>query len=153
MSKAVIRRAQVSDVPEIERLLENYSQQGIILPRSSSELYNQLPHFFVALLDNQTVGCASLEIFTAELAEVRSLAIEPAHKGQQLGRQLVDAVEAYARELGIKKMMALTYVDQFFHKLGYHTVMMTEFPEKVWGVCVKCPKFHHCDEIPVLKHL
>ena len=153
MSKVSIRHAMVTDVPDIQHLLDSYSKPGILLPRSASEIYSNVCHFFVAVLDDYVVGCASLEIFTAELAEIRSLAIRPEHKGRQIGRQLVDAVEAYAQELGIKKMMALTYVDKFFHKLGYHTAMVTEFPEKVWGVCVKCPKFHQCDEIPVLKHL
>ena len=95
----------------------------------------------------------AIEVFSTELGEVRSLAVDSTYKNQQLGKKLLDAIETYARKLGLTKMMALTYVEGFFHKYGYETVEMTSLPEKVWRVCVKCPKFHNCDEVPVLKNL
>ena len=49
--------------------------------------------------------------------------------------------------------MALTYVVQFFEKLGFNVVEMSELPEKVWGACINCHKFQNCDEIAVLKFL
>ena len=49
--------------------------------------------------------------------------------------------------------MALTYVPDFFARLGYGIVPMNTLPEKVFGVCVTCPKFRACDEIAVVKHL
>jgi len=50
-------------------------------------------------------------------------------------------------------MIALTYVPGFFRKLGYQIVSMESLPEKVFGVCVTCPKFDHCDEIAMQKSL
>ena len=64
-------------------------------------------------------------------------------------QQLID--EARARDLS--RLMALTYVPEFFHKLGFHTVPKATLPEKVWGICVKCYKFYNCDEIAVLRYL
>ena len=58
-----------------------------------------------------------------------------------------------ARGLGLARVMALTYVPEFFHRLGFVTVPKHSLPEKVWGICVKCYKFHNCDEIAVLKQL
>ena len=49
--------------------------------------------------------------------------------------------------------MALTYVPDFFDKLGFKTTAMDTLPEKVFGVCVTCPKFNHCDEIAMVKSL
>ena len=49
--------------------------------------------------------------------------------------------------------MALTYVPGFFEKLGFRIVSMESLPEKVFGVCVICPKFDHCDEIAMVKSL
>ncbi len=151
--EVTIRKAVVTDAEPIQALLKKYSQQELLLPRPLSEIYALIPQFFVAELNNEIIGCAALEVFSEELGEVRSLAVSEKHNGAGLGKCLTNEVENYATMLGLKKMMALTYVDQFFHKLGYETVSMAELPEKVWSVCVKCPKFHHCDEIPVLKYL
>lgn len=145
--------AKVAHADGIAHLLSNYSQQEILLPRSLSEILAQISQFFVIENHTGVIGCVSLEVFTAELGEVRSLAVDPGYKDQHLGEKLLLAVEAYARQLGLSKMMALTYVEGFFHKYGYKTVEMSNLPEKVWRVCVKCPKFHNCDEIPVLKTL
>ncbi|MDX8383339.1 MAG: GNAT family N-acetyltransferase, partial [Ghiorsea sp.] len=32
-------------------------------------------------------------------------------------------------------------------------VAKESLPQKVWTVCVHCPKFSHCDEIAVRKYL
>lgn len=145
--------AKIKHAEGIERLLTNYSQQELLLPRSLSEIVNQIPLFLIIETDDRVIGCVSLEIFTKELGEVRSLAVDPKFKNQQLGKILLSSVEHFARDLGLQKMMALTYVEGFFHKYSYKTVEMTNLPEKVFRVCVKCPKFHNCDEIPVLKTL
>ena len=155
MSDYHIRKASVNDAAAIKTLLDTYSEQALLLPRPMSEIYALIPQFFVAETTSpqRLVGCGALEVFSADLGEIRSLAVDANYAGQGIGQDLLSHVEAYALELGLSRMMALTYVDQFFHKLGYKTVQMKDLPEKVWGVCVKCPKFHHCDEIPVLKLL
>ena len=145
--------ATVVHAKGIAQLLANYSQQEVLLPRSMSEILARISQFFVIENRDGVIGCVALEVFTTELGEVRSLAVDPAYKNKNLGETLLQTIEEYARELGLSKMMALTYVEEFFHKYGYQTVEMSNLPEKVWRVCVKCPKFHNCDEIPVLKHL
>ena len=148
-----VRPALIKDATGIHELLTNYSDQELLLPRSISEILPLIPQFLVIEDQGRIIACVSLEIFSVELGEVRSLAVDPDYKNRQLGAKLLHAVESYARDLGLSKMMALTYVEGFFHKYGYETVEMTSLPEKVWRVCVKCPRFHHCDEIPVLKIL
>ncbi len=148
-----VRTAAAKDAEAIYSLLLNYSDQELLLPRTIGEIYRAIPEFFVAEVDEQVIGCGALEVFTEELGEVRSLAVDPRFQGYQAGRALLDAIEDYAVQLGLRKMMALTYVDGFFHKYGYKTVEMTQLPEKVFRVCVKCPKFNRCDEIAVLKTL
>lgn len=148
-----VRPAIISDVTGIHDLLSNYSDQELLLPRTINEILPLIPQFLVIESQGEIIGCVSLEIFSTELGEVRSLAVNPEYKNQQLGAKLLHSIEDYARQLGLIKMMALTYVEDFFHKYGYETVEMTSLPEKVWRVCVKCPRFHHCDEIPVLKIL
>lgn len=149
----VIRQAAISDVPTIHHLLEIYAAKGNLLPRTFSELYRHLRDFFVIEIDGKVVACAALEIFTEDLGEVRSLVVDEAHERRGLGRLLVERITGEARTIGLKRLMALTYVPSFFHKLDFQTVAMDTLPEKVWGVCVKCYKYNNCDETAVLKEL
>jgi amino-acid N-acetyltransferase len=148
-----VQTAHVGHAEGIHELLTKYSDQEVLLPRAVSEILGLVPQFFVIEDNKRVVACVAIEIFSTDLGEVRSLAVDPSYKRQKLGKLLLQKIEAYARQLGLTKMMALTYVEGFFHKYGYQTVEMTSLPEKVWRVCVKCPKFHNCDEIPVLKIL
>jgi amino-acid N-acetyltransferase len=166
-----VRPAAIGDVPVIHHLLEIYAQQGNLLPRTMSELYRHLRDFFVVEVatgpsldrdprlgpigevDRKVVACGALEIFTEDLGEVRSLVVDDAYKGRGLGRLLVERIVEEARALGLRRIMALTYVPAFFHKLGFVTVPKETLPEKVWSVCVKCYKFNSCDETAVLRQL
>ena len=149
----VIRPAAIADVPDIHNLIELYAAQGNLLPRPMSELYRHLRDFFVIDVAGKVGGCGALEIFTEELGEVRSLVVADEFKGNGLGRLMVERVIEEARNLGLRRLMALTYVPPFFHKLGFQTVPKETLPEKVWGVCVKCYKFNNCDEIAMLLEL
>lgn len=151
--RPLIRPAAIGDVAQIHHLLEVYARQGNLLPRTMSELYRSLRDFFVIELQGKVVACGALEIFTEDLGEIRSLVVDEAHKGRGYGRALVERLIAEARAIGLKRLMALTYVPEFFHKLGFKTVPKDTLPEKVWSVCVKCYKYHRCDEIAVLKEL
>jgi amino-acid N-acetyltransferase len=148
-----IRPAAIHDVPEIHHLLEAYAAQGNLLPRSMSELYRHLRDFFVIEVNGRVAACGALEIFTESLGEVRSLVVADPHQGRGFGRLLVERIVDEAAALGLRRVMALTYVPGFFHKLGFQTVSKDTLPEKVWSVCVKCYKYNNCDEIAVLKEL
>ena len=149
----IVRPAAIGDVPTLHHLLEIYASKGNLLPRTLSELYRHLRDFFVVEIDGKVVACGALEIFTEDLGEVRSLVVDEAHEGRGLGRLLVDRIVDEARVIGLTRIMALTYVPAFFHKLGFQTVAMDTLPEKVWSVCIKCYKYNNCDETAVLKEL
>jgi amino-acid N-acetyltransferase len=149
----LIRPAAIGDVPDIHHLLEIYAAQGNLLPRTMSELYRHLRDFFVVEVDGKLAGCGALEIFTESLGEIRSLVVDDAYKGRGFGKLLVARIIEEARTIGLKRLMALTYVAPFFHKLGFKTVPKDTLPEKVWGICVKCYKYNHCDETAVLLEL
>lgn len=150
---AIVRPAAITDVPEIHELLDSYARMGNVLPRPFNELYRHLRDFFVVEVDRRIVACAALEIFTETLGEVRSLVVAEQYLKHGFGRQLVERVLEEARQIGLRKIMALTYVPGFFHKLGFKTVSKDTLPEKVWGICVKCYKFNNCDEEAVVREL
>ncbi|MGI9310671.1 MAG: N-acetyltransferase [bacterium] len=148
-----IRAARLDDVGGIHALLKHFSDRGVLLPRAQSDLYSNLREFIVIAADGEIIACAALQIFTASLGEVRSLAVAPRYERRGLGQRMVRQVEREAQAIGLHRLMALTYAVDFFHKLGFRTVDMRELPEKVWGACINCHKFRNCDEIAVLKNL
>jgi len=148
-----IRPAGRADAGAITGLLEGYARMGNLLPRTPREILDNIALFRVAESGGAVVGCGALEIFTPDLAEIRSLVVAKRCKATGTGRLLVERLIEDARARGHRRLMALTYVPGFFHRLGFVTVPKDMFPEKVWGICVRCYKFHHCDEIAVLKRL
>ena len=146
-----IRPATVHDVPAIAALISTFAQQGRMLFRSHAELYETIRDFHVAQVGEQIRGICALEIVWADLAEIRSLAVDPASQGQGLGRALVHATIEEALRLQIRRVFALTYEQAFFEKLSFHVVDKSALPLKVWSTCIKCPKRDGCDEIAVVK--
>jgi amino-acid N-acetyltransferase len=148
-----VRAAKIADVPLIHHFLEIYATKGNLLPRTMNEIYRHLRDFFVIEIGGQVAAIGALEIFTEDLGEVRSLVVAEEYERRGLGRLMVQRIIAEARQLGLRRLMALTYVPEFFHKLGFVTVSMDTLPEKVWNVCIKCYKYNQCDEVAVLYNL
>lgn len=148
-----IRVAGTRDVPYMHELIESHSRAGNLLPRSMGELYRHLRDFFVIDLAGDIAAIGALEIFTEDLGEVRSLVVSENHARKGLGTLLVQRIIAEASAIGLRRLMALTYAPGFFHRLGFQTVPIDTLPEKVWNVCLKCYKYHSCDETAVLLEL
>lgn len=142
----MIRKAQISDVKEIQKLLMTFASRGDMLSRSLSELYESLRDFYVYDQEGKLLGAAALHIVWEDLAEVRSVAVVEDAGRKGIGSQLVQSCIAEARALGLKRVFCLTYKPDFFGKHGFRLVDKSELPHKVWGDCIKCAKFPDCDE-------
>ena len=142
----MIRKAQIADVKDIQKLLMTFANRGDMLSRSLSELYESLRDFYVVEEDGVLLGASALHIVWDDLAEVRSVAVVEDSGRKGIGSRLVQACIAEAREIGLKRIFCLTYKPDFFAKHGFRLVDKSELPHKVWGDCIKCPKFPDCDE-------
>lgn len=140
------RKAKISDVEAIHKLISNYAEQGLMLGRSRALLYEDLREFTVAEKDGQVIAMAGLHIIWEDLAEVRALAVDPEYVQAGVGRGLLDHLIAEARELEIPRVFALTYQPGFFSKCGFHQISKDDLDRKVWKECINCPKFPNCDE-------
>jgi amino-acid N-acetyltransferase len=151
----MIQKARIAHVPVIQKILGDFAGQGKLLARPLSELYTNLRDIVVAIDDEsgEVVGCCSLHIIWENLAEIRSLAVVDPHQGRGIGRRLVDACTAEARELGIGRLFTLTYETAFFIHLGFRVVDKNVFPQKIWVDCLQCPKFPNCDEVALVMDL
>lgn len=148
-----IRKARISDLKQAQRLINDFAKRGQMIPRSLNELYETLRDFAVCENEGNVCGVCALHVMWEDLAEIRSLAVDERLQRQGIGKNLVRHCLTEAKDLGIKKIFALTYQPEFFKKLGFHDTDKTTLPQKIWGDCVRCPKFPECDENAVIIHL
>jgi amino-acid N-acetyltransferase len=152
-SQIQIRRARLADVAQMMPLLNEYARQAEILPRTEADVYQSIRDWVVADAGRQIVAMGSLVILWHDLAEIRSLVIDPAFQGQGLGRQVVIQLMIEAQALALPRVFALTRKPGFFLKLGFQMTRMEDLPRKVQKDCVFCPKFNACDEVAVIMPL
>ncbi len=146
-----IRNAKISDAKAISALINCYAERDKMLFRPLVEVYENLQMFCVAEADGAVVGCCALEIIWSDLAEIKSLAVAPDHKGGGIGRALVAAAIEQACRLGVPRVFALTLEPEFFKRVGFSLIEKEDLPMKVWSDCARCPKQQECDEIAVVK--
>ncbi len=152
----MIRKARIEDVKVIHSLLmHNEDHDGLVLPRSFSQLYSHLRDFFVAVNDDgKVIGCCALNIIWENLAEIRSLVVLPEHRGNKLGRKLVETCLSESVTLGIYKVYTLTEQEGFFAHLGFVNEEMDALNQKVFTDCLNCPRFpDHCNEVAMVMAL
>jgi amino-acid N-acetyltransferase len=142
-----LRRARVADVPAIQRLINSFADLDQMLPRSLSELYENVRDYLVAEDDGDVVGCCALHVTWSDLAEVKSLAVREYQRGLGLGSKLVTACLDEAKAIGVPRLFVLTYIPDYFARFGFHQVEKAELPQKVWSECIRCPKFPDCGEV------
>jgi len=148
-----VEKARISDVPQMHQLINYFAERDEMLPRSLSELYENIRDCFVVRQGERVIACASLHVFWSDLAEIRSLAVAEDSQEQGIGAQLLEACLREAEELGIATIFCLTYKPAFFEKFGFSQVDKMELPRKVWTECYRCPKFPNCDEVALVRQL
>ena len=151
--QGIIRPAVMGDSSPILALVNYYADQGEMLPRTPGDIYELIRDFVVMEEDGEVIGCGAMHIFWEDLAEIRSLALEPSQRGRGYGRQMVKHLLTEARRLGLKRVFALTYQVGFFQKLGFRIIEKETLPHKIWRDCINCPKFPNCDETAMIIHL
>ena len=147
-----IRKARAEDVSIAQKLINAHAKRHEMIPRSLNDLYENLRDLIICEQDGKIVGVCALHVLWADLAEIRSFAVIKQAAGQGAGSKLVRRALKEARELGIKKVFALTYIpDYFTSKFGFAEIDKAKLPHKIWGECVRCHKFPDCDETAVIK--
>jgi amino-acid N-acetyltransferase len=147
----IVRPANTHDVQAIHALICDSAEHDRMLFRSLADIYENLQTFLVAQSETRTTGCCALEVVWADLAEIKSLAVDSDVRGHGVGRALVEQAVEQGRELAVPRIFALTLELGFFEKLGFSVVAKEDLPMKVWRDCARCPKQQECDEIAVLR--
>jgi amino-acid N-acetyltransferase len=148
-----VTKARISDVPQMQDLVNSFASKGEMLPRALSEMYENLRDYFVIRDGKRVIACAALHINWSDLAEIRSVAVREETQRQGVGALLLEACLKESHSLGIAKLFCLTYKPDFFQKLGFRLVDKLELPRKVWSECYSCPHFPDCDEVALVLDL
>jgi amino-acid N-acetyltransferase len=118
-----VRPARTNDVGAIRRLVDVYAAKRILLDKATVTLYEDVQEFLVAETGaGEVVGCGALHVMWEDLAEVRTLAVDPAARGTGVGHDLLEALLAKARELGVRKVFCLTFEVEFFAAHGFRAI-------------------------------
>jgi amino-acid N-acetyltransferase len=129
-----IRRARTADVRGIRRLVDTYSQPRIMLSKATVALYEDVQEFRVAerVGDGAIVGCGALHVMWEDLAEIRTVAVDPECRGHKIGHRLVTELIDVAREIGVRRVFVLTFEVAFFRTFGFVPIVGTPVTHTVF---------------------
>jgi len=145
--KPEFRKALIGDVKTIHQLINEAAGKDQLLPRSLSDIYEKLRDFHVCHCGGRIVGCCALHIVWESLAEIRSLTVDPQLRNRGIGSKLVAGCLDEQKQLAIGRVFVLTFIPQYFQRLGFSEISKETLPHKVWSECVRCPKFPDCGEV------
>jgi amino-acid N-acetyltransferase len=151
--RLTIRRGEPSQARSLHALITANLEDGHLLPRMLEELVVHAPRFAVALRGKKIVGCAELAPLSAQVAEVRSLAVDVKERGNGVGTLLVDELRHRAHNEGFDKLCAFTHTPGYFSQMGFSIVPHLWLPEKIFTDCVKCPLFRRCGQYAMVAPL
>jgi len=117
-----IRPARTQDVLTIRALIDTYTPDRRLLSKHTVTIYEDVQEFVVAELDGQVIGCGALHVMCEDLGEVRTLAVQPAHKGKGIGAALLEALLEHAKSLGLRRVFCLTFETSFFSRAGFAAI-------------------------------
>ncbi|MFI9552432.1 amino-acid N-acetyltransferase [Nonomuraea endophytica] len=132
--EVVVRRARTPDVRTIRRLVDTYAGAGPrLLEKATVTLYEHVQEFWVAERGGQVVGCGALHVLWEDLAEIRTVAVDPDTRGLGVGGQIVTALIGTARELGLRRVFCLTFAVDFFAAHGFRPIQGTPVSPEVYA--------------------
>jgi amino-acid N-acetyltransferase len=145
------RNAVLPDVDTIHAIIQHYSPDNTLLPRTVPELCENIRDFVVADDDGEIIGCGALHLYGVHLAEIRSIAVHPKAQGRGAGRLLVRALLDEAERQSVTCVCLFTRIPEFFAQEGFIVASREELPDKIYKDCIHCPRFYACDEIAMVR--
>lgn len=148
-------KAKLSDIPAMLDMVSSEVKDGIILNRTEDEVATNIRSYVLAKEGDKLLGYTALHIHSKRLAEIRSLIVDEAYRGQKIGQRMVDFTLNEAKALGVEEdVLVLTYLPLFFEKLDFKEINKEVIPEhKIWADCIKCIHFPICNEVALVYKL
>jgi amino-acid N-acetyltransferase len=109
-------------VHAVRALVDTYTGDRRLLSKATVVLYEDVQEFHVVEDDGRVIACGALHVMWEDLAEVRTLAVAPSHHGRGVGSALLTRLLEAARELGVRRVVCLTFETEFFARHGFEVV-------------------------------
>ncbi|MEV8636120.1 amino-acid N-acetyltransferase [Streptosporangium sp. NPDC051023] len=133
-AEIMVRRARTPDVRAIRRLVDTYAGAGPrLLEKATVTLYEDVQEFWVADLDGLVVGCGALHVLWEDLAEIRTVAVDPGCRGMGIGHRIVSSLIGTAGDLGLRRVFCLTFEIDFFARHGFREIQGTPVSPEVYA--------------------
>jgi amino-acid N-acetyltransferase len=145
------RKAILPDAEKIRALIDSFTGDSTLLPRSLAEICENIRDFTVVAEGGDLVGCGALHLYGTHLAEIRSIAVWPRYKGSGAGRLLMEALLEEAQYQHVSCVCLFTRIPEFFAHMGFIEAKREELPDKIYKDCANCPKLHACDEVAMYR--
>jgi len=145
------REALLPDSARIHELISAYSTDGTLLPRTLTEICENVRDFIVLEESGQVIGCGALHLYGTHLAEIRSITVDSSYQKRGGGELLVQSLMSEARKHRVSCICLFTRSPQFFSKLGFDTARREDLPDKINRDCRVCPRYLCCDEVAMMK--
>lgn len=153
MTNEQIIKATLDDAAGIRKLVNSFASKSLMLPRSLTEIYENIRDFWIVRKDGEVIACCALHPLWENLAEIKSLAVSEKYQKEGLARMLVQKCIYEASIIKATEVFALTYSPGFFEKMGFEKGDKEKMPHKIWSECIKCPHFPDCDEELLVRYL
>ncbi len=124
MHTMTFRSADPVDWPAVEALL-----RASALPLDGAR--DHLADFTLAEAGGALAACAAVERY-GDAGLLRSVAVDPTHRGTGLGQSLTRHVIAAARAAGLRELVLMTTTaESFFPKFGFTPIARGAAPEAI----------------------
>lgn len=132
-----VRPALPADVRVIRELVQPYAEERILLAKEWVGYYEAVQEFLVADAGPDdapdVIGCGALHVMWQDLAEIRTLAVDPTQRRHGIGHALLEALVGRARELGLHRVFCLTFEVDFFAAHGFGPIDGTPVTLEVYA--------------------
>jgi amino-acid N-acetyltransferase len=124
-----IREMTRGDVADAHRLMRPLVKRGLLVPRTQSDLYDNLQNYVVFETDGMVHGCCALKPFDGKQAEIAGLAVDQQYEQFGIGQKIVRYLIDRARAQGLQRVFVLTtQASDWFERLGFRLGTIADIP-------------------------
>ncbi|MBR3851698.1 MAG: amino-acid N-acetyltransferase [Fibrobacter sp.] len=125
-----IRPANMEDIPDILRIMQDYIAKGYLVPRTQESISEKLKDYVVYSIDNSIHGCGALHEFEDGMAEVAAIAVAANYRKSGIGDAIVRHLISFGRMKGYKKLFLLTtQALDWFYPFGFEDGSVEDLPK------------------------
>ena len=125
-----IRPANIEDIPDILRIMQDYIAKGYLVPRTQESISEKLKDYVVYSIDNSIHGCGALHAFEDGMAEIAGIAVGANYRKSGIGDAIVRHLISIGRMKGYKKLFLLTtQALDWFYPFGFEDGTVEDLPK------------------------